>query len=308
MNKEIRFLKNSQIDYSKWDEVVDLSPQGKIYYYSWYLDLIHPYWNACVLGDYEMVFPVLDKKKFLISYVITPIFIQESGVIAKDDNKVEVSSFVRCLSHSQSIQYMNLFLSPGNYLNQSKNFKIHFRKAQQISLNQTYDSIYTSYSNHLKRNLRKANKNKLKLVYDENGDSVVDFFKLNRGGQLKELSEIHFVILKKLFKTIIDNNKGKVISVYHNDVLIANAFFIFSNNQVIYFKGSSNKIGRNLSAMHFLMDEVIKSNVSKSNFFDFGGSNIDSIARFNYNFGAEDYSYPVYKENRLPFFLKWIKP
>lgn len=305
MNEEIRFLKNNELDYSKWDNVVDLSPQGKIYYYSWYLDVIHPSWNAYVLGDYEMIMPILNKKKYFISYVITPIFIQETGVLSKNDSTVEISSFIKPLS--QSIHYVNLFLSTGNYLNQS-NLKVHFRKAQHISLNQSYESIYTAYSSHLKRNLRKACKNQLKIVTNENSDAVVDFFKLNRGGVLKELSDVHFESLKKIFKIILDNKKGSVFSVYHNDELIANAFFIYSNNQVIYFKGSSNKKGRNLSAMHFLMDEVIKSNVFKSDFFDFGGSNIDSVAQFNYNFGAKDYTYPVYKENRLPFFLKWIKP
>ncbi len=304
MNEEIRFLKNRELDYSKWDSVVDLSPQGKVYYYSWYLDAIHPSWNAYVLGDYEMILPILDKKKYFISYVITPIFIQETGVLSKYDCKVEISSFVKTLD--QSFKYVNLFLSPGNYFNQS-NLNVNFRKAQQISLNQSYESIYSAYSSHLKRNLRKACKNQLKIVFNYDGDAVVDFFKLNRGGQLKELTGLHFESLKKIFKVVLEKKKGKIVSVYHNDELIANAFFIFSNNQVIYFKGSSNKIGRSLSAMHFLMDEVIKSSVFKSKFFDFGGSNIETVAQFNYNFGAKDYSYPVYKNNGLPSFLKWLK-
>ena len=51
--------------------------------------------------------------------------------------------------------------------------------------------------------------------------------------------------------------------------------------------------------MFFAFDQLIQQNASKGCIFDFGGSNVDSIANFNKKFGAQDILYYGYEINTL---------
>jgi hypothetical protein len=55
------------------------------------------------------------------------------------------------------------------------------------------------------------------------------------------------------------------------------------------------------------MDEVIHLNSSSKMIFDFGGSSIEQVARFNHSFGAKDYEYQRLYRNNLPFIIKLLK-
>ena len=54
----ICYLTHNQIDKQRWDECIAQSPDGLIYCWSWYLDVVHPGWEALVEDDYENVMPL----------------------------------------------------------------------------------------------------------------------------------------------------------------------------------------------------------------------------------------------------------
>ena len=49
----IQYLLNHQIDKTKWDATI--AECGNIYAFSWYLDIVHPQWEALVEDDYQSV-------------------------------------------------------------------------------------------------------------------------------------------------------------------------------------------------------------------------------------------------------------
>jgi len=106
---------------------------------------------------------------------------------------------------------------------------------------------------------------------------------------------------------MIERDKAKIYECRKDGVLLASASFSITNNRIIYIKGGTSDIGRNLGAMHLIMDTVIQLHSNKDLKFDFGGSSISQVARFNHSFGAEDYFYNRLFINRLPFVLKMVK-
>ena len=82
----IRYLTHNQIDTRRWDECIEQSPDALVYAWSWYLDVVHPDWEALVEDDYETVMPLAGGKKFGINYLFQPFFTQKFGVFGK--NKV----------------------------------------------------------------------------------------------------------------------------------------------------------------------------------------------------------------------------
>ena len=61
--KKITFLHNKEINREKWDDCIEHALNSKVYAFSWYLDVVADDWNCLVYGDYELVFPIVIKKK-----------------------------------------------------------------------------------------------------------------------------------------------------------------------------------------------------------------------------------------------------
>ena len=47
----VSYLRHNEIDKGKWDACIRLSENSLVYAYSWYLDIIHPGWEAMVKDD-----------------------------------------------------------------------------------------------------------------------------------------------------------------------------------------------------------------------------------------------------------------
>ncbi|MFK7904944.1 MAG: hypothetical protein AB8B69_07460, partial [Chitinophagales bacterium] len=78
------FLKRKEINNTLWNAFVETSPQGSIYHYTWYLDIICPDWSAIITSNGEnwnAVLPLPCSKKMGIRYALQPIFAQYLGVL-----------------------------------------------------------------------------------------------------------------------------------------------------------------------------------------------------------------------------------
>ena len=73
----LNFLKYHEINKQKWDLCILNSLNCKVYAFSWYLDSVSYCWDALVYGDYEMVFPIVYKKRFFCKKIYHPLFCQQ---------------------------------------------------------------------------------------------------------------------------------------------------------------------------------------------------------------------------------------
>lgn len=305
MSSQIRILENSQIDKLKWDKVVYRSTFANYSLKSYFLDAIFPKWKALVYGDYEYIFPLTSDAKFRVKYFITPIFVPYIGICSRNQDYTEIiSDFIKVIKKQS--RYVDIYLDPhtSRFL---KGFSFNKRKCQVLNLDAPYFEIKSNYSSNLKRNLMKAKKNQLSTIESKDVDVFIDLFKSNKGAQLKELKDTNFLALSKALNKTIENKDGFLLNCYYEKELISSAFFVIFRNRITYLKGFSNIEGRKKGAMHYILDQLISKYSHQDFIFDFGGSNTDQVARFNYSFGAKDIFYVNYKENRLPFLLKLFK-
>ena len=54
----IKHLTHNMIDKRRWDDCIAKSFNGSVYAWSWYLDIVHPNWEALIENDYERVMPL----------------------------------------------------------------------------------------------------------------------------------------------------------------------------------------------------------------------------------------------------------
>lgn len=302
----IQYLTNENIDRRKWDECIARSFNGIVYAYSWYLDIVSPEWDALVKDDYKSVMPLTRRKKYGISYLFQPFFTQQLGVFSSDKLNAEVvAEFLSAIPHH--FKFVEINLNTFNLYNQS-NFSIKPNLTHELDLIESYENIAKNYSDNLKRNLKKAANNKLQSVLSNQPEAVVKLFRENRGAEISNLKEHDYKVLVQLIYQAIHRGKAQVMNVMneHNE-LCAGAFFIESNNKVIFlFSGLSDE-GKNLNAMAFLIDSFIRQNAGKNITLDFEGSNDVNLARFYKSFGSKECIYTQVKINRLPFPLNMLK-
>lgn len=305
-NPEIRFVKNKDIDYAKWDQCISISPFGIAYSYSWYLDRICSNWDALIWGNYLYVMPLVNNKKFGISYIYQPFFTQQLGVFSHFTPEPEiVNQFLQAIpDHFRLIDMkLNLGNKPG-----SDQFSIQSNTTFHLRLSPDIDLIRSNYNSNTKRNIQKAIQHKVFIspVYDST--QFLKFTQENLKEKSPEIKAKHYAAFQKVISHALYNQFGEIYGAWDSENnLVAAVFFLHSTQESIYLAATSNEDGIKQSAMFLLIDTFIQNYSGKKRILDFEGSNIAGIARFYAGFGAQPQIYYSVHQNRLPKLLQLFK-
>ncbi len=300
---KLQYIKHKDIDYDKWNHCIDEAINCRVYAYTWQLDRAAPKWDALVFGDYEYIMPLPIRRKFGINYLYQPLYSQQLGIFPMPKPGISKLFFQYLIEH---FRYAQLNLNSAN-LPDKKISNIIFtpRKNYLLPLAQTYKSISGFYSTNAKRNITKANKQKLNIVEGIRLETYLEFKSKNIQTKVPGNS---LAILKNVVAYGQYKGFGEIDGVYSADnELCAAVYFCRWKDRVIYFNAVSSKKGKELRAMYFLLDNFIRKNAGKNLTLDFEGSVIPGIARFFAGFGATPETYFQLKINRLPLPLRWIK-
>ncbi len=305
MNKtaNLRYIKHGEIDFEKWNRCIDNAPNCRVYAYDWHLDRTAVEWDALVWRDYEFVMPLPFRKKFGISYLYQPLFTQQMGIFPTPQKNIVKRFYTELFKR---FHYSDLQINAENpEFSDLDNLEFVPRKNYLLPLPSNYKTLASAFSTNTKRNLAKANKNKLHLVSGIRLEEYMDFKIKNLPVKLNkhEINSIRSLIALGQHKGF-----GEIYGVYTADNnLCAAVYFCRWKNRIIYMNAASNKQGKELRGMYFLVDQFLKTNAGKNMQIDFEGSMIPGVARFYEGFGAAPETYFQLKFNRLPLPLKWFK-
>lgn len=296
----IRYLKNNDIDVIKWDQCINKSFNGNVYALSWYLDIVHEGWEALVEDDYQRVMPLTVSRKFGVDYMFQPFFTQQLGVFSiKKLNPDVIKKFVAHIP--EHIRYVHVNLNSFNKLKEN-GYELKANKNHIQDLIKEYPKIAQKYSTNTKRNLKKSLKFKLSLMKNIKPEAVIELFRNNKGKKIGKWDEGHYQNLKRLMYSSIYKGKGLVYGVFtEQNHLCAGAFFVKSNNRLVFLFSGSDEVAKETSAITFLIDSVIQEFSPSQLVLDFEGSNDVNLARFYKGFGAQEIEYIGLEINRLDF-------
>lgn len=300
---KITFVTNVEINPVKWDRCISSSFNGILYAYSWYLNIVSDDWCALVLDDYKAVMPLPAKRKFGINYLFQPFFTQQLGVFSTEKlNSELVERF--CLAIPKKYWFIEMNLNIFNKLNPIPSFHQDEYPTYQLDLINSYELIHKSYSSNTKRNIKKANAQKVKILTAVTINEFIKFAKENLSPKVENLTEANFASLRMLIATLVKYKAGEIYGAFSaKNELCAVAFFASAQSTSIYLMGTSNALGFENKAMFLLIDHFIQKNSEHNTTLDFEGSQIEGIARFYRGFGASQSKFPVLKKNKFPFLL-----
>ncbi len=303
---EIKFVASKDIDRAKWDQCIANSPFGIVYAYSWYLDRICQKWDALIWGDYLYIMPLVNNRKYGLSYIFQPFFTQQLGVFSNFPTEpVIVDRFLNSIPKQFRLTDMNLNI--GNVLKTS-NFGFRHNTTYHLNLQPDISVIRDGYNSNTKRNIQKAIQNKITISTVSNIDRFLEFTKKNLREKSPEIKQIHYQSLREVIRYALDHQLGEIYGAWDSgNNLVASVFFVTSNQKCVYLAASSDQTGIEKSAMFLLIDTFIQNNSHINLILDFEGSNISGIARFYKGFGAMAETYYSVHQNRLPGLLRILK-
>ena len=301
----IRLLKHNEINKRRWDDCINKSFNGNVYALSWYLDIVHPNWNALIENDYERVMPLTNSKKFGLSYMFQPFFVQQLGVFSTSQlSQDDVDNFINAIPQQYLLtQYR---LNSYNKVDYDSDIIVKHRNVE-LDLIYDYQYLYNNYNNNTKRNLAKAEAAGLSINNNINPEINISLFRNNRGKDVKHWKDKEYNRLLELINTAISQECCFTIGI--NDLdnnTIAGAVFMHSHDRIIFLFSGSDEAHKDKHALTMLLDNVIREFSETQYTLDFEGSDNDGLARFYKGFGGAEVFYPEVKYNNLKGILKFI--
>jgi hypothetical protein len=304
---KLKLLSSSEIDKAKWDRCIDESDNTLIYAKSFYLDNLHANWCGVIAENYDWVLPVTSRKKWSISYLFQPAFVQQLGIFARPSSTVPYSDIIHLLQK----QYKFWEIS-WNYATPVAEFPPEIEKKPAanyiLDLSSDYDTIFASYHKDLIKNLKKAEKNSLTYLCSNDFKNCINLFKKHYSERLPNIKNEDYLN----FRTVCDyalQERRLVCRQAANEEgeLLSSILLLKDKNRLYNLMNTTTDSGRKSEANHFLMDGVIHEFAGSGLILDFEGSDIPGIKAFYENFGSKDQPYYMLKYNNLPWPIQFIK-
>jgi len=256
-------------------------------------------WEALVSDDYAYVMPLPLKKKWGISYLIHPIWVQQLGVFSAQEVTTEIfEAFllsIPYLMYDFNVNYLNYAVAADKVKCEKTNLIIPYSK--------NIDPIRKQYTTNTRRNITKANKCSLEI----REASIDEFVALWQTENQSMRSDLHTTIrplVEAAFKSRdaincvskVDIAEGNftphLFGVYCEGRLVASLFGIQTHTRFIYLIPVSNREGKECCAMFALVDHILETICCPQGLtFDCEGSMIEGVARFYRGFGAVEQPY-----------------
>lgn len=299
----IRYFSHKEINKRKWDECISSSVNGRIYAYTWYLDIVADQWDALILDNYQAVFPLPFRRKLKMDYIYQPIFTQQLGLFSKVALTPDLlEEFLAEIP--LRFKFTDLNLNQHNIL-KSLSIPAKSRRNIQMDLLDEYALLRQSYSTNLKRNLKKASQAKLTIFENLKPDAVIQLFKANKGKKLGKYTKDDYSRLLRLIYKALQLGHAEVWGAYTSENnLCAAAVFMRSHRRITFLFSGANEEARQNAALPYLLDAYLNANAGSDLVFDFEGSNDDQLARFYLGFGSKSISYSQIQWVRTSFIIK----
>ena len=271
--RKLKYIKSKDIEKVKWDSLLEATPNGNIFCYSWYLDAFCK-WDIIVLDDYKGGLALPVRNISWVKELYQPNFIQKCIWFGSCLDTGETEEVCRMINRAFILAKFNSNLKIGLH---SERTNLVLRLDQEISV------LRSGYSRSLRKNLKKAYAQELKLVSCD-ARSIISIYQSIWGNLNKQISQKDYDILDDLAQSREQNFVS--MAVVQNNVIVAGVLLLKGKDRLHYILGANTPSGREVNALSFLIDTILEKYSMSHYVFDFEGSSIPSVKSYYLSFGA----------------------
>lgn len=268
----------------QWDELIS-AHGASVFSESTYLDATSEHWCLLISDDFKsgMACPYVVKAG--VKVLVTPFFNRFMEWVGELVPEAEIISMLKSEFPVANLQLGRGFLPNG---------KIYQRLVPgNLKLNQ-----------QAKRTLNKSTgyivENKLDTAL------IMELLTVELVHKIPGIDHTTLPVLERLVNAYTDS-RLRQFNLLEAEKWLGGIWILENEHTVLYLKGTTGEEAKKSGGMYRLMLTAIEYAASREKVFDFGGSNVESVRRFNLNFGAEDVVYSQLRWNEAPFWWKILK-
>lgn len=159
--------------------------------------------------------------------------------------------------------------------------------------------------NTLAKRMLKKSENYL-ISFNSDVSFVFSRIETDLVGRVQGMNSSNVHVLKQLASNF--ENRGLISIIAENQKEKVGGIWLLENtNSILYLKGSVEEKAKKDGVMYRLIHEGILLAMDKGKTFDFGGSNVENVRRFNHNLGGTDLKYQQLNWNFAPWWWNLIR-
>ena len=287
---KFQFVERKDLNVKKWDDLVDRTPESTVFSSSAYLDAVAENWCVWVDEEYQagIALPYTIRAKRRILY--TPIFVSYLEMLGSQEVPSDFKKII---------------------LKKFKTAEVEFRQEVLGSAN---DVFVTQFLNEgakrkgqVNRMLNKFKRSDLEVVSSQNWNVVFDLLVSELKGKFSGMTESSMKRLKQAYTSASEQNLLRTVEIRDGNKCVGGIICIEKNGQLLYSKGASVSTVRDQGGMYAAIDFAITYAKENDLKFDFGGSRVEGVRRFNHAFGGEDLEYFSYRIDKSPRWFRWVR-
>ncbi len=299
-------LHHQDIDPIAWDKRLGTCTNASWYGLSSTLEAAAPGgWDALVDEVTGEQMPLIWRRKYGVNYLYQPFMIQHAGPYSSEDPSTAAARFLRALPMHFRYADINVLAAAVTGIPQ---LRTEQRINHVLQLDKSLDVLRNGYSTNHRRSLRKATASDVSVERDVTSRRVLEVIEGSEQFTRWKVDATGLGAMRRLVKATEADGSGWGRMVSTNGEPVAAGWFVRSHERVIFLKGIGTEKGRELRAMHLLIDDVIAEFASSGLALDLAGGNDPQLARFYSGFGAEPVLYLRTLINRLPPLIRLMKP
>lgn len=298
-------------EYNAWNDFVDLSPQGDVFCYSWWLDAVtNSNFNIVVVKEKDSIIAGIPLAYDRYGRINQPTLTRTLGILFQPGSPDHIKSS----RERKLLSELTLHLP----LEEVCQFCTHhdftdWLPLKWAGLHQTTRYTYLLHylgknEKDLRENLNRGRKNMINRAM-KNGISVVEgddpylLYNCVEKSYKRQGKKVTFTVdfLANLDRRIKENGNRLILNAFGtNGSLYASIYVVYSKRSAYFLLSGSDPDTRHLGGQSLLLWEALKYFRNKVEYFNFGGSDIRNIEEHFRGFGGIMTPYfHIYNEKNL---------
>lgn len=286
---------NKDIDFKKWDTLVNETDHCSVFNTSHYLNATCPNWHAFLDDSYTYAFPVGVTTKLGVKNIYPPFFHRYSEIIG-DESKVDIDNLTSTMKEE----------FPAGIFHSKKNIFKSLTSKEFIY--QELNKPDYKLKSQAKRMIKKFSDSGMSIEIDNNRSTeVLSLVKKELSKKMDLYSSYSAMALDKLIVNLPNCISLKTIVLIDGKDLVGGLMALEYRETILFLKGTTTETAKENGGMYALMDHLINLSFEENKTFDFGGSRIEGVRFFNTRFNATDKTYFCYHWDNSPAWYKFLK-
>jgi hypothetical protein len=305
---EVTLVPYKKINKQNWDLCIANALHPSLFCTSKYLDNVAIHWDALILNDYEIVMPLIFRKKLGIAYLYQPAFLPHISIFSSSKiSQSIIKAFVDKafeLYNFAEISLAHPITAPPFH----KNMVVRDRNNFVVNLKKDYKSIYNSYHPHFTKSLRRLQKLSLQYKISNDVKEIITLYELLYLKRIKSVEKKDVQGFLKLCLTMQKDNNTVIRKVQDENGNLLAAVILLQYKNILYnIISCITPLGKKSEANYFLYDKIMEEFSGGNNILDLEGSDIKGVANFYLKMNPTNEKYIFIKYNNLPKLIKLIK-